>query len=163
MAGLMKFLPGEGKAYNLLRSLAAGTQEISSAVSTALTAFPNLREEMAQNFLEFYRSPQGASRNYINSLSNTKLPNLQNIPKSVTPRAKNFFYQLEMRGKDLETGENVTKYFTVSSNRLLTKGEAKASAESMAVAEQDRYGLDVSDSVVTGIYQNVSGIDTSVL
>lgn len=58
--------------------------------------------------------------------------------------SRDFFYRVRVDGVDPSTGESISKYFAISSDRQLSKGQVEDELGSMIVGEEDFYEIQVS-------------------
>lgn len=73
-------------------------------------------------------------------------PNPEKLPVAITQQLREYAYTVRMRWYIEDTGELYTRHITVSSSKLLTRGEAQSIAEEMMQDNPENYPLDFLDS-----------------
>lgn len=83
----------------------------------------------------------------LRNLGRNRRPNPTRLPLSLTPIARAYAFLVELKGVSASTGEAVTKWMTVSTDELLTRGEIEAGAQEMFDADAEAY--DITSPVFT--------------
>lgn len=76
-------------------------------------------------------------------------PNYARLPQALTRIARQFSFQVEVRGTDLKTGELRVQQVTVSTSSELTRGEIERKAGQAVIGAEGRYGIAVDSAVIT--------------
>ena len=95
---------------------------------------------------------------YIDGLRLDRLPNPERLAESATNILRNYSYKVSLDGTHAVTGEKVTQYVTVSTNRLLNKQAAVDIATSMALEDPSLYPIDITHARITNVTKNPMGI-----
>jgi len=76
-------------------------------------------------------------------------PNVSTLPEALTTIRRKYSFTVELRGQSLSDGSSVVRNVTVSSDKLLTRGEAEDIAQSYAEDGRKEYGMEVSGVLLT--------------
>lgn len=100
----------------------------------------------------------------LKNLGRNRRPNPTRLPLSLTPIARAYAFLVEVQATAVSTGERVTRWITVSTDELLTRGEIEDRAQSMIEGEADAYGLtDITVTVSEGMRaSDLSGFEREV-
>jgi len=90
----------------------------------------------------------GQNLRYLNLNSR---PNIDTLPEALTTIRRQFSYVVELRGQSLSDGSAVIRNVTVSSDKLLTRGEAEEIASLYAEEGAHQYGLEVDSVLLTSV------------
>lgn len=70
-------------------------------------------------------------------------PDPRKLPVSITSMRRRYAYNVEVYGYSAKTGETMARYITVSTDTLLTRGEAEDAAAESILSEFDNYGMEI--------------------
>ena len=73
------------------------------------------------------------------------IPDPRRIPEALTKMRRAFAFRVRVRGVQLETGEDLERFVTVSVNDPISRADAEAIAASMIADEPEFYKLAVTD------------------
>lgn len=73
------------------------------------------------------------------------------LPEALTTIRRKFSYVVELRGSSLSDGASVVRNVTVSTDRLLTRGEAEDIASMYAETGRKEYGMAVDRVLLTSV------------
>lgn len=90
----------------------------------------------------------GQNLRYLNL---TAKPNVGNLPEALTTIRRQYSYVVELRGRSLSDGSSVIRNVTVSTDKLLTRGEAEEIATLYAEEGRKEYGIDVDRVLLTSV------------
>lgn len=90
----------------------------------------------------------GQNLRYLNL---TAKPNEANLPEALTTIRRRYSYVVELRGQSMSDGSSVVRNVTVSTDKLLTRGEAEDIASLYAEDGPQQYGLEVSSVLLTSV------------
>jgi hypothetical protein len=162
MSGLFDFQPGEGRVIGIARSIVnagQGVEEFNSAIEESGI---KVRSEIASQVFDYFKNDVAAAQEYVGGLSSNARPLIANFPKSVTSQLRNFSYNVKVSGNFTGTSTETTRWVTVSTNSLLTPGEAAqvgiSLVENARPDNKSSGGIDVSGASVTEIFQNSAGL-----
>ena len=163
MAKLFDFLPGEGQAYNLIRSLVKTPLGFAEIQQQVADAGYTVRGDLVNQIVGYYRSATGQAAQYASSLNLNAKPNINKLPQTTTKIGKNFVYVVNLKGTQFGGGGDIQQYITVSSSKLITKQQAIDTAMELGGNPDAQYGILAESGQVQEIYQNSGGIDYSLL
>lgn len=104
-----------------------------------------------QDFLDDWREKEGVAkkRDPLRSIPLKLRPTEGTIQRSELVQKKKFYYDYEIKGYDIITGEDIKTGITVASDDLISMEEAKEEAERLA----DKYKLDIeiAEMIIDGV------------
>ena len=86
----------------------------------------------------------------LSALGLNRRPNPLRLPPALTKIRRAFSFTIRVQGVDVDTGAFSESFVTVTTDTLLTRGELEALAEQAIEADRGRYGIVVSDLLLTG-------------
>ena len=98
--------------------------------------------------LRYIREARGleARSDYFRALRTDARPDPNRLPEALTKLRRNYSTRVKVRGYDSQTGQEVTRYFTVSSDLPLTKDEAIEDILAQIEEDDERYPLEVEEA-----------------
>lgn len=97
--------------------------------------------------LENIEQTTGATLRYLNR---DAYPNPQRLPDALSKIRRNYSFDIEVRGTLLDTDEPYSRYVTVTTDALLTRGDLEAAAMEAVEVEAGRYGMAVDGALLVG-------------
>lgn len=158
MANFLDLISSEAPIVSFIRGLINTPASARAILSQARSAGHSIGNATGLQVINYLRSEVQSPLSYVQNLANDKLPNLNNIGKSLTKQLRNFAYVVELNGVDALTGEGTTRHVTVSTNKLLTKQEAIDFAVNIVEDQPQGYNIVEFDSDVVNINQNAAGL-----
>lgn len=86
----------------------------------------------------------------LSALGINRRPNPLRLPPALTKIRRAFSFTVRVQGVDVETGAFSESFVTVTTDTLLTRGELEALAGEAIEADRGRYGISVSNLLLTG-------------
>ena len=85
-------------------------------------------------------------------------PDPRRLPDALTKLRRPFSFQVKIRGFDLSTGEDITRFVNVSLDNPLTRAEIENIGLGFIEEDMERYGLAVTDVILDrGVKAGVEG------
>lgn len=152
----MSFLDVAGEALGAVLNARArvALPYITAAVHRGLSANETLRTLSAagmgirrSNLLTIARVIRAGfeTANTIRGLKGGEFPSPTLFTPATYPTQRRYSFQYSVSGINEQTGENVVRYVTITSDRLLTLDELNGAAEFAVNSNPEAYGIMVSD------------------
>lgn len=109
------------------------------------------RQDLQSRIRELQNVPQRAS--VLRFVPNSKMPSAAQFTEGGNYMKNNYLYHVRIDAVDNNTGENLTWYQMISSNSLITPGEAKSTAIERLPFENPKYDFRVTGSALERIDQ----------
>ena len=94
----------------------------------------------------------------LRSIPRHLTPDPRRLPDALTKLRRAFSFQVKIRGFDLSTGEDITRFVTVSLDDPLTRAEIENIGLGFIEEDMERYGLAVTDVILDrGMKAGVEG------
>ncbi len=84
------------------------------------------------------RRAQGAALQF---LARRRTPNPDRLPLSLTPIARRYAFLVRISGVDVDTGEDITKFVTISSDELMSREDIERRAEQFLEDDPEKYKI----------------------
>jgi len=113
-----------------------------------------------QSLLDIIRAERGikTAGAALKFLGMNRFPNPLRLPPALTRIRRKYSFIVKVTTSLLATGETIEQNITISTSKLLTRGELQQRAENMITDNQERYGLEVIVSqLIEGIRAGDSG------
>ena len=130
----------------------------SRAMQRALRAqgYPVRRQELLRAMRAIKGIQDTGPR--LSSMRMDRFPNPANLPSALGPIRRNYGFVVEHRGSNPFTGVTESRFITVSSDDLMTRGDIEAWAKEVVEEEPDRYKLENAHFIIReGYKQGASG------
>ena len=94
----------------------------------------------------------------LRSIPRHLTPDPRRLPDALTKLRRAFSFQVKIRGFDLSTGEDITRFVSVSLDDPLTRAEIENIGLGFIEEDMERYGLAVTDVILDrGMKAGVEG------
>lgn len=105
-----------------------------------------------ETLLDIIRREQGITRAgaQLRFLGTNRLPNIQRLPTALTRIRRRFSFTVQVTGRSIDSGLELLQNITVSTDTVLTRNELERIAEDAVLANQIRYGLDITSALLIG-------------
>lgn len=95
----------------------------------------------------------------VAALGDNQRPDPAKLPFALTETRRRYSFLVEVEGTNSQTGAVTRQHVTVSTDRLLTRGEMEAAAIDAVESAPDRYGLeDVEATALFGMRASPGGL-----
>jgi hypothetical protein len=156
--GILASLPASARAaYPLIQRGVREGLSSNRILEGLVKAGLGIKRQTGLDIIRAERGVQlegGALRN----LRRTAVFNPERLPEAMTKLRRKFSFQVELRGVDLNTGENTVRLVTVSTDNAMTRNDIEAHAQAFADDDQNRYGIIIeSVQLVHGLKAGAAG------
>jgi len=158
MADIIDLIASDSPVIQFIKAIVGTPASARSILSQARAAGHSIANSTGLQVINYLRANPLTPLQYIQSLANDKLPNLQNIKPSLTNMLSNFYYEVLFTGTDATTGEPSKQYIGIRSNSLLTKQQAIDFAVNIMEDNPAGYSIIEYEPEVTDIKSNKDGI-----
>jgi len=142
--------PRERTAYPFIRQgvrEGLSSRQIMTVLQEHLGAGLRRQRLLELMRLETLEVNTGATLRYLR-LDST--PNPARLPDALTRIRRNYSFDVEVRGSLLDTGEPYTRYVTVTTDDLMTRGSLEAAGMDAVEIEVGRYGMTAESALLVG-------------
>lgn len=112
------------------------------------------------DLLSIIRAERGieVASSQLRTLGHNRTPDPRRLPDALTKLRRAFSFEVKISGFDLSTGEDVTRFVTVTLADPLTRAQIESLGLSFIEEDMERYGLAVTDVLlVRGMKAGVEG------
>ena len=113
-----------------------------------------------QSLLDIIRAERGieVASSQLRTMRRDFTPDPRRLPDALTKLRRPFSFQVKIRGFDLSTGEDITRFVNVSLDNPLTRAEIENIGLGFIEEDMERYGLAVTDVIIDrGVKAGVEG------
>lgn len=108
------------------------------------TRFPGLRRHEVRTIARAQRVIQAAAAD-LRFVNRNLRPDPSRLSPALTTLRRQFSFRVRVRGVDITTGEIRDSFVTITTDKVLTRGEIEDTADRFISQEPDRYGLGFSE------------------
>ncbi len=113
-----------------------------------------------QSLLDIIRAERGieTASSRLRAMRRDFTPDPRRLPDALTKLRRAFSFQVKIRGFDLSTGEDITRFVSVALDDPLTRAEIENIGLGFIEDDMERYGLAVTDVILDrGVKAGVEG------
>jgi len=157
---IFDLLPGEGLLVGLTKQLSKDPSLSGRSILRSLRLRGlGIRTATFYQLLSYFRNEQTTGASYVADLGLSEQPIAERLARSLTNTLRNYTYQIEVFGRDEETGQPSIRNLTISTNRLLSKQQAIQAAGKMWVLDpnENYQGQTFEGATVVSILRNSGG------
>lgn len=146
LAGLS---PRARRAYPIVQR---AVREGLSANQTQLLLQRNDMGFRRRVLLDMFRFEQGIRRKNVplRTLGRNRFPDPTRLGEAITKIRRAFSFQLEVSGVSIQTGETLSRFVTITTDRLMTRAELEDLAGRTVAGDTQAYELDLQAVQLTG-------------
>ena len=86
----------------------------------------------------------------LSALRLDRMPNPMRLPPALTKIRRAYSFTVRVRGTEFESGISMEQFVTITTDKLLTRGEIESLANLVMEKDLNRYGLDVTELLLIG-------------
>lgn len=137
------------RAYPIVRR---AVREGLSANQTQLLLQRNDMGFRRRVLLDMFRFEKGIQLKNVplRTLGRSRFPDPSRLGEAITKIRRAFSFQLEVSGASIQTGETLTRFVTVTTDRLMTRAELEDMAGRTVAGDTSAYELDLQAVQLVG-------------
>ena len=86
----------------------------------------------------------------LSALRLDRMPNPMRLPPALTKIRRAYSFTVRVRGEEFGTGIKMEQFVTITTDKLLTRGEIESLANLVVEKDLERYGLDIATVTLIG-------------